>query len=79
MCWTSGVAVNMSPCHGEDRGFDPRLVRQEFETFSKFMIITSIKFFTKKFDQTLIFLLRNFITFCTFSTIKKYNILYKSE
>ena len=25
--WTSGVAVNMSPCHGEDRGFDPRLVR----------------------------------------------------
>ena len=25
--WTSGVAVNMSPCHGEDRGFDSRLVR----------------------------------------------------
>ena len=23
----SGVAVNMSPCHGEDRGFDPLLVR----------------------------------------------------
>ena len=28
--WTSGVAVNMSPCHGEDRGFDSRLVRQSF-------------------------------------------------
>ena len=28
--WTSGVAVNMSPCHGEDRGFDSRLVRQLF-------------------------------------------------
>ncbi len=27
--WTSGVAVNMSPCHGEDRGFDPRLVRHD--------------------------------------------------
>ena len=27
MRWTSGVAVNMSPCHGEDRGFDSRLVR----------------------------------------------------
>ena len=25
--WTSGVVVNMSPCHGEDRGFDPHLVR----------------------------------------------------
>ena len=25
--WTNGVAVNMSPCHGEDRGFDSRLVR----------------------------------------------------
>ncbi len=24
----SGVAVNMSPCHGEDRGFDSRLIRQ---------------------------------------------------
>ena len=22
--WSCGVAVNMSPCHGEDRGFDPR-------------------------------------------------------
>ena len=22
-----GVAVNMSPCHGEDRGFDSRQVR----------------------------------------------------
>lgn len=25
--WNSGVAVNMSPCHGEDRGFDSRLFR----------------------------------------------------
>ena len=25
---TCGVAVNMSPCHGEDRGFDSRQVRQ---------------------------------------------------
>ena len=22
--WTSGVAVNMPPCHGGDRGFDSR-------------------------------------------------------
>ena len=22
--WSRGVVVNMSPCHGEDRGFDPR-------------------------------------------------------
>ena len=28
--WTSGVAVNMSPCHGEDRGFDSRQIRQRF-------------------------------------------------
>ena len=27
--WTSGVAVNMSPCHGEDRGFDSLLVRHD--------------------------------------------------
>ena len=26
--WTCGVAVNMSPCHGEDREFDSRQVRQ---------------------------------------------------
>ena len=25
---TIGVAVNMSPCHGEDHGFDSRMVRQ---------------------------------------------------
>ena len=25
-----GVAVNMSPCHGEDRGFDSRQIRQRF-------------------------------------------------
>ncbi len=31
--WTSGVAVNMSPCHGEDRGFDSRLVRQNLIIF----------------------------------------------
>ena len=23
----SGVAVNMPPCHGGDRGFDPHLIR----------------------------------------------------
>ena len=28
--WTIGVAVNMSPCHGEDRGFDSHMVRQLF-------------------------------------------------
>ena len=28
--WTIGVAVNMSPCHGEDHGFDSRMVRQRF-------------------------------------------------
>lgn len=28
MHWTSGVAINMSPCHGEDREFNSRLVRQ---------------------------------------------------
>lgn len=26
--WICGVAVNMSPCHGEDRGFDSRQIRQ---------------------------------------------------
>ena len=25
-----GVAVNMSPCHGEDHGFDSRMIRQRF-------------------------------------------------
>ena len=25
--WSSGVVVNMPPCHGGDRGFDPRLDR----------------------------------------------------
>jgi hypothetical protein len=25
--WTIGVAANMSPCHGEDQGFDPPIVR----------------------------------------------------
>ena len=25
--WMCGVAVNMSPCHGEDRGFDSRHIR----------------------------------------------------
>ena len=25
--WISGVAVNMPPCHGGDRGFDSRLIR----------------------------------------------------
>ena len=28
--WTIGVAVNMSPCHGEDHGFDSRMTRQHF-------------------------------------------------
>ena len=27
--WTNGVAVNMSPCHGEDREFDPRQIRHD--------------------------------------------------
>ena len=27
--WTSGVAVNMPPCHGGDREFDSRLVRHQ--------------------------------------------------
>ncbi len=31
---TIGVAVNMSPCHGEDRGFDSHMVRH----FIKLMI-----------------------------------------
>ena len=26
--WTRGVAVNMSPCHGEDRRFESGRVRQ---------------------------------------------------
>jgi hypothetical protein len=26
--WSRGVAVNMPPCHGGDRGFDPRRDRQ---------------------------------------------------
>ncbi len=26
--WSSGVVVNMSPCHGEDRGFESHLDRQ---------------------------------------------------
>ena len=25
--WSSGVVVNMPPCHGGDREFDPRLDR----------------------------------------------------
>ena len=27
--WTGGVAVNMLPCHGRDRGFDSRPVRHQ--------------------------------------------------
>ena len=28
--WSSGVVVNMPPCHGGDREFDPRLDRHYF-------------------------------------------------
>ena len=28
--WIIGVAVNMSPCHGEDHGFDSRMIRHFF-------------------------------------------------
>ena len=28
--WISGVAVNMPPCHGGDRGFDPHLIRHDY-------------------------------------------------
>ena len=27
LAWICGVVANMSPCHGEDREFDPRQIR----------------------------------------------------
>ena len=31
--WSSGVVVNMPPCHGGDRGFESHLDRQLIEMF----------------------------------------------
>ena len=34
--WPRGVAVNMSPCHGEDRRFESDRGRQALKTLARF-------------------------------------------
>ncbi len=45
--WNSGVAVNMSPCHGEDRGFDSRLFRQQICKCSSMVELQPSKLITR--------------------------------